>query len=307
MRWLWQKWHAENKPWAGLEIPCTEMDRLLFNASTTITIGNGKKTRFWHHAWLDGEAPRNLAPHLFELVQRKHKIVAQELANNSWISALQYKITNATQLEEFVSLWIRIQGVALNSEIEDTITWKWTPDGIYSARSAYRAQFIGSFRNFNTELIWRARTENKCKVFAWILIQDKVLTADNLARRGWPHQASCALCNGPIETGQHLYLLCPFAQAVWSQVLSWENWSLPQQTNPANFDCISGWWEEAIKTVHKNQRRDFNGLVIYIMWNLWKERNRRIFDNKLQSVQQVAERVKEDLVLYKRAFSNTPS
>ena len=57
--------------------------------------------------------------------------------------------------------------------------------------------------------------------------------------------------------------------------------------------------------MHKNQRRDFNGLVIYIMWNLWKERNRRIFENKLQSVQQVAERVKEDLVLYKRAFSNT--
>jgi len=139
VRGMCQEWHADNKPWSSLEIPCTEMDRLFFNASTTITIGNGKKTRFWHHAWLDGEAPRNLAPHLFELVQRKHKTVAQELANNSWISALQNKITNATQLEEFVSLWIRIQGVLLNSEIEDSITWKWTPDGIYSARSAYRA------------------------------------------------------------------------------------------------------------------------------------------------------------------------
>ena len=108
-----------------------------------------------------------------------------------------------------------------------------------------------------------------------------------------------------METGQHLCLLCPFAQAIWNQVLSWENWTLPQQTNPANFDCINVWWEETARTVHKNQRRDFNGLVIYIMWNLWKERNRRIFENKLQSAQQVAERVKEDLVLYKRAFSNT--
>jgi hypothetical protein len=69
-----------------------------------------------------------------------------------------------------------------------------------------------------TDIIWRARTENKCKLSAWILIQ----TADNLARRGWPHQASCALCNGPLETSQHLSLLCPFAQAVWNQVLSWE-------------------------------------------------------------------------------------
>ena len=76
VRWLWQEWSADNKPWSGLEIPCTEMDRFFFNTSTTITIGNGRKTRFWHHAWLDGEAPRNLAPQLFELVQRKNKTVA---------------------------------------------------------------------------------------------------------------------------------------------------------------------------------------------------------------------------------------
>jgi glutaredoxin 2 len=57
--------------------------------------------------------------------------------------------------------------------------------------------------------------------------------------------------------------------------------------------------------VHKIQRRDFNGLAIYIMWNLWKEQNRRIFENKLESAQQVAERIKKDLVQFKRAFSNT--
>jgi len=59
--------------------------------------------------------------------------------------------------------------------------------------------------------------------------------------------------------------------------------------------------------VHKNQHRDFNGLMIYIMWNLWKERNRRIFENKLLSMQQVAERIKEDLVQYRAAFNNAAS
>ena len=43
VRWLWQEWSADNKPWSGLEIPCSEMDGLLFNASTAITIGNGKE------------------------------------------------------------------------------------------------------------------------------------------------------------------------------------------------------------------------------------------------------------------------
>jgi len=85
------------------------------------------------------------------------------------------------------------------------------------------------------KLIWKAQAENKCKVHAWILMHNKVLTADNLQERGWLHQEHCVLCNGPLKTGLHLSLLCPFAKAVWGQVLSWENLmvQLPQQYPPA--------------------------------------------------------------------------
>jgi len=79
LRWLWQDWTDESKPWTGSELPYNKDDRLLFNASTTITIGDGAKARFWHDNWLDGEAPKNLAPHLFELVARKNRSVQQEL------------------------------------------------------------------------------------------------------------------------------------------------------------------------------------------------------------------------------------
>ena len=94
-----------------MDLPCKPADRLLFNASTIVTVGDGKKTQFWHHSWLDGEAPKNLAPHLFELVKRKNRTVQQELNNNSWIRLLRGKITTATHLEEFVSLWLRVQGI----------------------------------------------------------------------------------------------------------------------------------------------------------------------------------------------------
>ena len=43
IRWLWHYWKSDNKPWVGTEIPCDEIDRQLFNASTTITIGDGGK------------------------------------------------------------------------------------------------------------------------------------------------------------------------------------------------------------------------------------------------------------------------
>ncbi|WVZ50139.1 hypothetical protein U9M48_001425 [Paspalum notatum var. saurae] len=97
------------------------------------------------------------------------------------------------QIEEFVSLWIRLQQVHLQPEVEDGITWKWTSDGNYSSRSAYRAQFIGSYCGYKLSLIWCAKAENKCKVFTWTLMQNKILMADNLARRDWAHQMSCTL------------------------------------------------------------------------------------------------------------------
>jgi hypothetical protein len=302
LRWLWQEWVDDSKPWIGSELPCNEVDRLLFNSSTIITIGDGAKARFWHNNWLEGEAPKYLAPNLFQLVKRKNKTVQQELTNNSWIRSLRNRITSATHIEEFVSLWIRIQDVQLLQGVRDSINWKWTQDGSYSTRSAYRIQFKGSYGRFWTEQIWRAHAENKCKVFTWILLQEKILTADNLQKRGWPHQEHCALCNGPLETGLHLCLLCPFAKAVWNIVLSWEHFDdlhLQPLSDPPH---IYIWWEDAARRVPRTERRRFNGVVIYTFWNLWKERNRRIFNNMTESAFQVATRIKEDIEQRKRAF-----
>ena len=82
LRWLWQDWVDPSKPWAGSEVPCKTTNRLLFNASTIVTVGNGMKAQFWHQSWLEGEAPRNLVPQLFELVRRKNRSVQQELQND---------------------------------------------------------------------------------------------------------------------------------------------------------------------------------------------------------------------------------
>jgi len=46
----------------------------------------------------------------------------------------------------------------------------------------------------------------------------------------------------------------------------------------------------------------FNSLVIYTCWNLWKERNQRIFNNAQESALQVASRIKENIAQRKRAL-----
>ena len=137
-------------------------------------------------------------------MRRKNKSVQQELRKNSWIRSLGGRITTTVQVEEFVSLWIRLQNIQLTPGVRDSIVWRWTADASYSTRSAYRIQFKGSYSEFRNDLIWKAHAENKGKVFVWILVREKILTADNLQKRGWPHHDQCALCNGPLETCLHL-------------------------------------------------------------------------------------------------------
>jgi hypothetical protein len=68
-RWCWYRWTDEDRSWQGHAIPCDKEDRTLFQASTTIKLGNGEKATLWHDKWIDGIAPISVAPSLFKKVR----------------------------------------------------------------------------------------------------------------------------------------------------------------------------------------------------------------------------------------------
>ena len=92
-------------------------------------------------------------------------------------------MTTATEMAEFVLMWEQVQAVQF-SVVQDEIRWKWTANGHYSSKSAYDIQFAGSYCTFNSKVIWNAKTEGKHRFFAWLLVQEKLQTADNLLVKG---------------------------------------------------------------------------------------------------------------------------
>jgi hypothetical protein len=66
LRWPWLEWMEPDKIWVGTGNPCTEEDMDIFYAATTITVGNGRKTLFWHAPWIQGRALKDIAPKIFE-------------------------------------------------------------------------------------------------------------------------------------------------------------------------------------------------------------------------------------------------
>ena len=177
------------------------------------------------------------------------------------------------EMASFVKLWDLVQQVQLTNE-PDKIYWRWTADGNYNAKSAYNVQFTGAFSNFSANSIWKAEAEGKHKFFAWLLVQCKILTADKLAARQWPCNQICVLCNQEQETAAHLILHCSFALSVWQKMQIWTQ-QLVQM--PIGYSEIIDWWQKELEQLPKKTRRTKAAFMMYGAWNIWKERNRRIF------------------------------
>jgi hypothetical protein len=153
-----------------------------------VNVGDGKKARFWDAPWLDGRQPMDIAPLVYEGSNRKKCTVHKALYAEFWFS--QFNTQNGLSLEhivQFANLWEMLQSIHLDPNNEDSISWKFTNDGIYSSESAYGMQFFGQTKSSITSLVRKPWAPPKCKSFAWLIIQNRVWTADRLQRRGWPN------------------------------------------------------------------------------------------------------------------------
>jgi hypothetical protein len=157
LRWPWLEWKDPDKIWVGSGNPCGKEDMALFYAATTITIGNGRKTPFWHAPWLEGRAPIDIAPLIFEISKHKKVSVAQALLDGSWVRNINLEATFEWEhLSQFLDLWVLISNVLLHEEVDDEISWKLTENGQYTAASAYKAQFLGLVHSDMNTIVWKA-------------------------------------------------------------------------------------------------------------------------------------------------------
>jgi hypothetical protein len=194
-------------------------------------------------------------------------------------------------VREFVSLWHSISSTHNLNDLDDTISWRWSAYGKYSSSSAYKIQFTTNFCKIKINPIWKAKTEPKCRFFAWALLHNKILTSDNLLKRGWACNHNCSLCNLSLETATHLCKDCTFAEEVWSMILSWADMRF--LVGISKTGTLHEWWLRLRMLCSKQSRKSFDGLLIYFWWSLWLERNNRIFKGQQRTTEQVVQVVKE--------------
>jgi hypothetical protein len=120
----------------------------------------------------NGTLAERIAPSLFKKTHRKKITVQKMLENNKWIDHIFPPCTQ-DEVSELVTLWETINDTRLITGVEDGIKWRWTENGEYTTKSAYRIQFEGTFSEIRPMPIWKAEMEPKCCSFAWTLLRKK--------------------------------------------------------------------------------------------------------------------------------------
>jgi hypothetical protein len=164
-----------------MKLPIDETDIALFTAATRVSVRDRRKASFWLSSWIDGQSLALLFPCLYQHSRRKHRSVREAVLNEKWIEDIAHNL-NADILRELFLLSQLIQSMHLDltCEHEDQITWTLESSGTYSARSAYEIQFNEQVISNFPRLIWKAWATPRCKLFMWLLLQDRVWTPGRL-------------------------------------------------------------------------------------------------------------------------------
>jgi hypothetical protein len=124
---------------------------------------------------------------------------------------------------ELDSLSVLLDALDRDSHSPDDWTYAWGKTE-YAASKFYKFYFREIKPLACLPLIWKSKCQMKHKVFAWLLMIDRLNTRDLLARRQCPiENTNCVVCMQQREDRDHLFFSCTFSKTCWSAMgITWD-------------------------------------------------------------------------------------
>ena len=132
------------------------------------------------------------------------------------------------------------------------------------------------------KLVWYAQCIPKHSFILWLAIHERLSTQDKLKAWGVQIANRCNLCLCDCEDLQHIFFQCSFSNEVWikAKQLAEIKSSSTQWANIVNE--MAG--DEVISSIGSVIKRLVFAASVYQLWN---ERNNRIFKDKKQTCEEV--------------------
>ena len=121
-------------------------------------------------------------------------------------------------------------------------------------------------------VIWFKEEIPRCSFITWTAFLGRLPTRDRLISWGLAIQPGCALCSNADETIRHLFFECSFAVATWSRFCG-----RYMASPPASLQDVAGLCQQFQRSQTPLTVPVLKLLNQVIIYNLWRERNARIF------------------------------
>jgi len=113
--------------------------------------------------------------------------------------------------------------------------------------------------------LWKLKAPQRLKMFAWLILQDRLMTNWNISRRGLTDNPLCTVCDSAYEDIDHVLRMCPKAKDIWR---FFARLNLGKRGYDADF---RSWFLANLTDMQQDETRLTKYLVI--LWYIWKWRN----------------------------------
>jgi hypothetical protein len=195
--------------------------------------------------------------------------------------------------EELVGeLILLLHRVTLQVDKEDRWLCNLETSHVYSVHSAYKLLTFQPPTDsvVSASSLWNKDVPLKVVLFAWRLFRDRLPTKNNLIRRGviTIDAQLCADGCGSEETFDHLFLHCNIFGTIWHYIYRWLNFSYVTPFDVGDhfiqFTALGG--------LAKTRQSILQVVWFATSWEIWKERNNKIFAGEQCSILQVVDKIK---------------
>lgn len=126
--------------------------------------------------------------------------------------------------------------------------------------------------------IWSLSVPPKIRTFLWSICQNAIPTRENLHKKKISPDPLCQMCHTEIETTEHVFLLCRWTKEIWR-----DN-RIQSMTQMKQIRRIDQWMMTEFTSRRTSPEREF---IAWVLWQIWKARNARIFRDKLPNSAEV--------------------
>jgi hypothetical protein len=247
-----------------------------------LVAGKGDRILFWHDIWCGETSLKTLFPVLFSCSSNKSASIESLLSRpvggeeRVWNFSFIRDFID-WEMDEVLNFFTLIHSKIPSHEGPDVMRWTLRQHGRFDAKSFYHA-LIGKINiQFPWKAIWWVKAPRRVAFFVWTAAWGKILTCNNLMRRGYTMAGWCCMCRSGWETGEHLLIHCVMASDLWYVVLRSFGvcWVFPNRI----LDLLSGWYN----SFGKHDSEVWNLVLLCLMWTVWRERNQRTFEDEEHS------------------------